>query len=206
MTKPTAEPAPSVPASPLVASDEILPAPGPQSEATRIAGLEADLLRLKDQMLRALAEAENVRRRARLDVEEANKYAVGNLARDLLPVADTLRRALDAIPAEARQADPQLERFATGIELTERELAAAFERHGLKRIDPLGEPFDHNLHQAIMQVQDPDRPAGTVVQVLQSGYTLNGRLLRAAMVALAQGGPAQGGPGQAASPRVDTTA
>ncbi len=166
----------------------------------RVAELEAEVTKYKDQALRALAEAENTRRRAQREIEENNKYAISNIARDILPVADNLRRALDGIPAEARQADERLDKFATGVELTEREFLATLERHHIKRIDPMGKPFDHNLHQAVMQVEAPDKPAGTVVQVLQSGYTIHDRLLRPAMVAVAKGEATSSGA------RVDTSA
>lgn len=172
---------------------------GPDLSA-RVAELEAEVAKFKDQALRALAEAENTRRRAQREIEENNKYAVSNMARDVLPVADNLRRALDGISAEARQADERLDKFAIGVELTERELVSALERHHIKRIDPLGQPFDHNLHQAVMQVEAPDKPAGTVVQVLQSGYTIHDRLLRPAMVAVAKGEATSAGA------RVNTTA
>lgn len=158
--------------------------------AARVAELEAEVVRLKDQALRALAEAENTRRRAQREIEDNNKYAVSTIARDILPVADNLRRALAGISAEARAADERLDKFAAGIDLVEREFLATLERHHIQRVEPLGQPFDHNLHQAVMQVESPDKPAGTVVQVLQSGYTLHGRLLRPAMVAVAKGGAA----------------
>lgn len=167
----------------------------------RIAELEAEVARLKDQALRALADAENTRRRAQRDIEDNSKYAVANFARDVLPVGDNLRRALDSIPAEARQSDERLENFAAGVELTERELLAVLERYGIRRVDPVGQPFDHNLHQAMMQVESAEHPAGTVVQVFQPGYTIHGRLLRPAMVTVAKGGAA----GQAGA-KVDTTA
>lgn len=172
---------------------------GPDLSA-RVAELEAEVTKFKDQALRALAEAENTRRRAQREIEDNNKYAVSNMARDVLPVADNLRRALDGISAETRQADERLDKFATGVELTERELVSALERHHIKRVDPLGQPFDHNFHQAVMQVEAPDKPAGTVVQVLQSGYTIHDRLLRPAMVAVAKGETTGAGA------RVNTTA
>lgn len=167
----------------------------------RIAELEAEVARLKDQALRALAEQENTRRRAQRDIEENSKFAVSNFARDVLPVGDNLRRALETITAEARAADPALAKFAEGVELTERELLNVLERYGIKRIDPVGQPFDHNLHQAMMQVENATQPPGTVVQVFQPGYTIHGRLLRPAMVTVAKGSPA-GAPGA----KVDTTA
>jgi molecular chaperone GrpE len=167
----------------------------------RIAELEAEIARLKDQALRALAEQENTRRRAQRDIEENSKFAVSNFARDMLPVGDNLRRALDTISADARAADPALAKFAEGVELTERELLNILERYGIKRIDPVGQPFDHNLHQAVMQVDSATQASGTVVQVFQPGYTIHGRLLRPAMVTVAKGSQA-GTPGA----KVDTTA
>lgn len=184
------------PASP--ANDAAPPSSAAPDEASRVAELEAEVAKLKDQVLRALAEAENTRRRTQREIEENNKYAVSNLARDMLPVADNLRRALDGIPAEVRAGDEKLNQFAAGIELVEREFLAALDRYQIKRVDPLGQAFDHNLHQAVMQVEAPDKPAGTVVQVLQSGFTIHGRLLRPAMVVVSKGG--------AASAKVDTTA
>ena len=173
----------------------------PADPNARIAELEAEVAKLKDQALRALAEQENTRRRAQREVEENSKFAVSNFARDVLPVGDNLRRALEAIPAEARAADPALAKFAEGVELTERELVNILERYDIKRIDPVGQPFDHNLHQAMMQVENASLPPGTVVQVFQPGYTIHGRLLRPAMVTVAKGSSA-GAPGA----KVDTTA
>lgn len=167
----------------------------------RIAALEAEAARLKDRELRALAEAENTRRRAQRDVEDNAKYAVANFARDMLAIADNLARALDAAPAERRRDDPALDTLAAGVELTARELANVLERFGVHRVEPRGQPFDHNLHQAIMQVETADKPAGTVVQVFQPGYTIHGRLLRPAMVSVAK---AENATLQGA--RVDTTA
>jgi molecular chaperone GrpE len=175
-------------------------AQGQEDAAARIAALEAEVARLKDQALRAMAEAENTRRRAQREIEENSKFAVAGFARDVLPVSDNLRRALDSIPAEIRRQDERLNKFAEGVEMTDRELLTALERHGIKRIDPAGQPFDHNLHQAIMQVDSADHPPGTVVQVFQPGFTINGRLLRPAMVTVAKG------PGGQAGAKVDTTA
>lgn len=176
------------------------PNAGTPAPEARIAELEAEIARLKDQVLRALAEAENTRRRAQREIEDNSKYAVANLARDVLPLADNLRRALDTLTQEERVADEKLEKFAQGIELVEREFLTTLERQQVKRVDPLGQPFDHNLHQAVMQVAAADKAPGAVVQVLQPGYTIHGRLLRPAMVVVAKGGPASPGAG------VDTTA
>jgi molecular chaperone GrpE len=175
--------------------------PQPENLETRLVQLESEVARYKDQALRALAEAENTRRRTQREIEDNSKYANTNLARDILPLADNLRRALDTLTPEERAADEKLEKFAQGIELVEREFLATIDRHHVKRVDPLGQPFDHNLHQAVAQVDAPDKPAGVVVQVLQPGYTIHGRLLRPAMVVVSKGGPAN-----AAGAGVDTTA
>lgn len=173
-----------------------------------LAAAKAEAAELKDQLLRALAETENVRRRAQRDREDAQKFAISNFARDLLPVADNLRRALEAVSPEALANDEALKSLVTGVEMTERQLATAFEKHGLTRIDPLGQKFDSNLHQAMFEVPGSDKPHGTVVEVLQAGYVLHDRLLRPAMVGVAKGDPK---PAEGAEPtnpggsRVDTT-
>ena len=154
---------------------------------TRLADLEAELAEAKDRLLRALAEAENTRRRFQREREDALKYAIAGFAKDLLSPVDNLRRALDAMP-ESEVKDPRTQALRDGVAATERELLGAFERHGLKRIDPRGERFDHNFHQAIFEAERPDVPAGTVVEVLQPGYVLHERLLRPAMVGVAKGG------------------
>ncbi len=169
------------------------------AEATaRIQALEAEIAALKDQALRAVAEAENTRRRVERDKEEAVKYAASRFARDMLSVADNLRRALDAAPADT--ADDATKALIAGVEATERELLSGFEKHGIKRIDPMGSRFDPNLHEAVFEVPGTGQPGGTVVQVLQAGYTLHDRLLRSAMVGVAK---AEAGEGSA---RVDTMA
>ena len=159
----------------------------PASADERLTAVEAELSDTKDRLLRALAETENVRRRLQRERDDAQKYAASSFAKDLLSPVDNLRRALDAMP-EAELTDPRAKSLRDGVAATERELLAAFERHGLKRIDPKGEPFDHNFHQAIFEAERPDVPAGTVVEVLQPGYVLHDRLLRPAMVGVAKGG------------------
>jgi molecular chaperone GrpE len=162
-------------------------------ERARVAELEraladanAKIAELKDQNLRALAETENVRRRVQRDRDEALKFATTGLAKDLLPVADNLRRALDAIPKDAIEKDEALRSFATGVEMTERLLLAALDRHQIKPIEAIGQRFDSNLHQAMFEVPGTGQPAGTVVQVLEAGYTISDRLLRPALVAIAK--------------------
>ncbi len=151
----------------------------------RVAALEAELAEYKDRLLRALAEAENTRRRTQRERDDTAKYAVTGFARDLLSAADNLRRALDSLP-EAEAGDERTRSLLAGVAATERELLSVFERHGIRRVDPQGEPFDHNLHQAIFEAERSDRPPGTIVEVLQPGYVLHDRLLRPAMVGVAK--------------------
>jgi len=151
----------------------------------RIAALETELADTRDRLLRALAETENVRRRAQREREDTQKYAVSGFARDLLSTADNLRRALDSVP-EAEIKDAHTRSLLDGVGATERELLSVFERHGIRRIDPKGERFDHNFHQAVFEAERPDAPAGTVIEVLQPGYVVHDRLLRPAMVGVAK--------------------
>ncbi|MAG96706.1 MAG: nucleotide exchange factor GrpE [Rhodospirillaceae bacterium] len=161
-----------------------------ESEDVSDSGAEEDdpaaqIAELRDQLLRAMAETENVRRRAAREREEAAKYGIANFARDVLGIADNLRRAIDSAPPET-VAEDNAKALFEGVEMTERELLAALERHGVKRLEPLGEKFDHNLHQAMFEVPDPSAAPGTVVQVMQPGYVLAERLLRPAMVGIAK--------------------
>ncbi len=155
------------------------------SQEERVAQLEAELADHKDRLLRALAETENTRRRAQREREDALKYAVTGFAKDLLSAADNLRRALDSLP-ESEVRDERTRSLLAGVAATERELLSVFERHGIRRVDPRAEPFDHNLHQAIFEAERADQPAGTIVEVLQPGYLLHERLLRPAMVGVAK--------------------
>lgn len=158
--------------------------------------LQAELAEAKDRALRAVAEMENYRRRADKEREDTAKYAVTGFAREMLTVADNLRRALESQPADLPDS---LKAFVSGVELTERELLAIFERNGIAKLAPEGQPFNHDLHQAIFEVEDASKPAGTVVQVLQSGYTLKDRLLRPAMVGVSKGGVANAAAPQGAA-------
>lgn len=146
---------------------------------------EGELAAMKDQALRAMAETENTRRRSERELADMNKYAVTNFAKDLVNVLENLQRATDAIPAELRSSQPAVNSLATGVEMTLKELLTVFERYGIVRIDPMGQKFDHNYHQAVAQVDAPDAEPGSVVQVLQAGYSIHDRLLRPAMVAVA---------------------
>jgi molecular chaperone GrpE len=176
-----------------VCETEAGPAANDQSDEARVAALEKDVGHLKDQLLRALAEGENQRRRAQRERDEAVKYAATGLARDLLTVSDNLRRALDAVPTGATESNELLKMLETGVELVERELLAAFEKHGIRKITPQGERFDPNFHQAMFEVPGTEHPTGTIVQVMQPGYALGDRLLRPALVGVAKSPPEQSG-------------
>jgi molecular chaperone GrpE len=160
---------------------------------TRLAAAETEAAGARDQALRALAEAENTRRRVQREAEEREKYALSGFARELTSVVDNLRRALETLPAEARGSDARLDQFVQGVELTEREFMAILDRNGIKRVNPHGQAFDHNLHQAIAQAESAEHAPGTVTQVVQAGYTLHGRILRPALVVVAKA--AAGGAG-----------
>ncbi len=145
---------------------------------------------MKDRVLRTLAEMENLRRRTEREVADAKTYGVTSFARDMLSVVDNLARALEHLPAEARtNADPHLQSMIEGVELTARDLEAALGRHGVKKLEPKGQKFDPNFHQAIFEAPDETVPAGTVSQVVQSGWTIGDRVLRPAMVGVSRGGP-----------------
>lgn len=164
----------------------------PDAEA-RLAALEAERTDLKDKLLRTLADMENLRRRTEREAADARTYAVTNFARDMLTVADNVRRALESVPAGAAEAEGPLKALVEGIDLTERELAKTLERHGVKVIEAKGQRFDPQRHQAMFEMPDPAVPAGTVVQVMQSGYVIGERVLRPALVGVAKGGSKEAG-------------
>ena len=163
------------------------------AEAEETEALKAEVAELREKMLRVAADAENAKRRAERDANDARAYAIQKFARDLLGVADNLQRAMQHAPRDAE--DPLVKNLAIGLEMTEKELLAAFERNGLKRLDPeRGAKFDPHQHQAVMEQPADDVPGGSVLQVLQSGYDLFGRVVRPAMVvvsAKAAGAPAE---------------
>jgi molecular chaperone GrpE len=153
------------------------------------AALSREVADLKDRLLRTLAEMENLRRRTEREVGDARLYGVSNFARDILGVADNMRRAIETLGPEGRQnVDPGVKALIEGVELTERELLKVLEKNGVKKLEPKGEKFDPNLHQAMYEVPDPSLPAGQIVQVVQDGYTIGDRILRPALVAVAKGG------------------
>ncbi len=161
-----------------------------ETPADPLAQKDAEIAQLTDRLLRALAETENTRKRAERDREDAARFAVGNFARDMLAVADNLKRAVESVPADAKSGNTALATLLEGVDLTDRQLQSLFEKHGIQRLAPLDQAFDPNLHQAMFEVPGTGKPAGTVVQVLQPGFTIHGRLLRPALVGLAKAEPA----------------
>lgn len=198
---PLAEQAGAQPGDPASTSAPQAPTePAPTAEQ-----LKQELAETKDKLLRTLAEMENLRRRTEREVADARAYGITVFARDILTVADNMHRALNALDAGLRErADQNVKALLDGVELTERELLNVLEKHGIKKLDPLGQKFDPNRHQAIMEVADNATPAGHVAQVIQAGYLIGERVLRPALVAVAKNESkpppaANDDPGQAAS-------
>jgi molecular chaperone GrpE len=161
-----------------------------QTEVDAEAKIRQENVELKDRLLRTLAEMENLRKRTEREVADSRVYGISAFARDVLGVADNIQRALEATGEDwKKHADETGRALYEGVELTERDLLKAFEKHGVRKIDPQGLKFDPNLHQAMYEVPDDSVPAGTVVQVLQPGFTIGDRILRPAMVGVAKGGP-----------------
>jgi molecular chaperone GrpE len=159
-------------------------------EPTPSTALEREHAEMRDRLLRTLAEMENLRKRTEREVADSRLYGVTSFARDMLGVADNMRRALDAIPPEARaNAEAGMKALVEGVELTERELQKALEKNGVRQFTPLGEKFDPNVHQAMFEVPDASVPAGSIVQVVQPGYMIGERVLRPALVGISKGGP-----------------
>ena len=159
-------------------------------QPTPSTALEREHAEMKDRLLRTLAEMENLRRRTEREVTDARLYGVASFARDVLVVADNMRRALDALPPEARaDTEAGIKSLVDGVELTERELLKALEKNGVRQFTPQGEKFDPNVHQAMYEVPDASVPAGSIVQVVQPGYMIGERVLRPALVGVSKGGP-----------------
>jgi len=178
-TETTAEPNTASEREPRVAAS---PAPS--------TALEREYVEMKDRLLRALAEMENLRKRTEREVAESRLYSVASFARDVLGVADNMRRALEAVAPELRASKQAgVKALLDGVELTERELSKALEKNGVRQFSPHGEKFDPNLHQAMFEVPDASVPAGSVVQVVQPGYMIGERVLRPALVGVSKGGP-----------------
>jgi molecular chaperone GrpE len=173
-------------AEPVISKPYIMP---DDPEVGSVEELAKEAAASRDKMLRTLAEMENLRKRTAKEVADARIYGIQNFARDVLDIADNLQRALDAVPSDTRAAaDPGLKALIEGVELTERSLLNTLEKNGVKKFDPSGEKFDPHFQQAMYEVPDPSVPAGTVVQVVQAGYTIGERMLRPALVAVSKGG------------------
>ncbi len=168
--------------------------------ATRIGQLETVIAQSNDQLLRTIAEMDNLRKRSLREREDASKFAIAGFAKDLLEVADNVRRALDAIPAELKS-DDRIKPLVEGIEATERGLLKSFEKNGIKKLEPYDEPFNPNLHEVMFEAPGAGKAPGTIIQLIEVGYTLNDRLLRPARVGVAKADPAA-----AASHQIDTQA
>ena len=177
---------------PVAGENEVETAAGgaPEAAPETAEALTQQVADLRDRWMRSLAEMENLRRRTEREVADARTYGIAGFARDMVAVADNVRRGLDAVPAELRDGgDSAIKALLEGIELTERELLKGFDKHNIKKIEPLGVKFDPNLHQAMYEVPDSSVPAGQVVQVVQAGYTIGDRILRPALVGVSKGGP-----------------
>jgi molecular chaperone GrpE len=195
--EPAASPSQAPPPTPQAAAE------GAKSLQEIVAALQAEVGDLKDKWMRAHAEVENIRKRAERERDEATKYSIAKLARDIVAVGDNFQRAIDAVPAGAAEKDPALKSFLDGVTMTERELLNALDRHGIKRVQPLNEQFNPHLHQAVAQVPRTDVPSGTIVEVYQAGYMIEDRVLRPAMVGVAQGGPKPSAPPEPTAPPVN---
>ena len=171
-------------------ADTAAPEAASDDKAERIAALEAEVADLKDRNLRTLAEMENLRRRSERELGDTRQYAMANFAREMLTVSDNLRRAIDALPAELRKdSEPGIAALIEGVEVTERGLVQTLEKFGVRPINATGEKFDPSHHQAMFEVDNAKLPAGTVAEVVQTGYLIGERVLRPALVGVAKGGP-----------------
>ncbi len=174
-------------ADPITEIENPMPPPEPDPKDVQIAALTEEVASLKDRMLRLAADMDNLRKRAEREKAEATLYAATNFARDLLSVTDNMGRALAAVsPEERERADEVLKNLLAGVELTERELLNVFQRHGIRKLETVGQKFDPNMHQALFEVPTAERPPGTVMQEMQSGFAIGERCLRPAMVGVAK--------------------
>ena len=162
-----------------------------ENEAEDLEFLKAENQRLKEDFLRAYADAENIKKRCAQEIEKNNKYAISSFAKSLLSVADNLHRAIEAIPEDKKQSCTEAMSLLKGVELTEAELMKVFDKFGVKKMEIIGTVFDPNYHQVIQEVEDKEKPSGTIVAELQTGYMINNRILREAMVVVTKGGPSE---------------
>jgi molecular chaperone GrpE len=171
------------------APTEAAPPSDAERDAAAVQALIAENASFKDKLLRTMAEMENLRRRTEKEVADAKVYGVTSFARDMLPFADNLRRSLDNVPKDAIESDPALKTFVEGIELTERDFLSRLQRHGVRKLEPKGQKFDPNFHEALFEIPDESIPTGTVAQVMEDGFAIGERVLRPAKVAVSRGGP-----------------
>ena len=191
--KPEEQPAEAAPEAEAAQADA-----GQESAVDPIEVLKAENSELKDRALRTMAEMENLRRRTEKEIKDARAYAISGFARDMLTVSDNLRRALDALPEDDRKnADAGIASLIEGVEMIERDLLNQLEKNGVKKLEPEGQKFDPNFHQAMFEVPNTEVPNNTVVQVMQAGYVIGERVLRPAMVGVSKGGPKEAAPPQA---------
>ena len=177
---------PDINSANLNTMEEELIEPEDQSLGARISELEGELADFKDRSLRALADAENTRRRSEREVIDAKKYGSSNLVKDLLNVSDNLHRALEAVGEDVKELDETVKNLVVGVQMVEKEMLDVFEKHGVTKLQPIGEKFNHDFHQAMYEVEGSGQPTGTIVELLQPGYVMHDRLLRPAMVAVAK--------------------
>ena len=187
----TAPEAHAVDTGPSVFADAAPQSPaGEPDPFTVLENLQMENTALKDKSLRTLAEMENLRRRTEREMADAKVYGITRFAQDMLTFADNLRRAVESVPAEAREAaDPAVKAFIEGIEVTERDFLSRLARHGVRKMEPQGQKFDPNMHEALFEIPDESVPTGTVAQVVEDGYAIGERCLRPAKVGVSRGGP-----------------
>lgn len=176
-------------------AEEATAAPAQETEPDPVEVLKAEVSDLRDQRLRMAAEMENLRRRTAREIKDAKTFAISGFARDMLQVSDNLQRALSAVPEQGESADDNgLKTLVEGVELTERAMMSTLERHGVRKLEPMGQKFDPNYHQAMYEVPNTEVANNTVVDVIQPGYVIGDRMLRPAMVGVSKGGPKETAP------------
>ena len=167
-------------------TEEAIDSESEETTKEPVEALEEQVSELKDQLLRSVAELDNYRKRAEREKEQLRKFGIANFAKDLLSAADNLRRAVESGPSDLEGADESVKNLIVGVQMTEKELLSAFEKNGVRKIDPTGEKFDYNFHQAMFEVETDKEEPGLVMQVLQPGYAIEDRVLRAAMVGVSK--------------------
>lgn len=177
-------------ATATAAADSAAVSDGEVAQPGELENLQAEVAGLKDRLLRTMADMENLRRRTEREVADSRTYGATNFARDMLGVSDNLKRGIESLSDDLKNsADPALKSFIEGVQLTEADFLSRLTRHGVKKLSPQGQKFDPNMHEALFEVPDESVPSGTVVQVVEAGYTIGDRVLRPAKVGVSRGGP-----------------